>query len=220
MIVIFTGPSLHPDAAKSLLDAVILPPVKRGDLDQFRNEKPQAIGIIDGEFYQQLALSPKEILPFLDAGVPVYGASSMGALRAAELHPHGMIGVGRVFRLFKSGVLDADDEVALTYCPTTYQPVSEPLVNTRYVLRAALREKLVSRAQVAAILDSLKRTYFPERTRRLLIRLVGDVAGEDATSRMTQLCEAGVPNIKEQDARMLIKRIGMDVHLAPRPNHL
>src|ERR1035441_8911666 len=60
-VVVFTGPSLHPRAAAALLNATILPPIKRGDLEPFLASKPAAVGIIDGEFYQSLAVSPKEV---------------------------------------------------------------------------------------------------------------------------------------------------------------
>ena len=143
--VLFTGPTLHPLEARRLLDATVLPPIKRGDLAPVQGLDPgKIIAIIDGEFYQSLAVSPKEILPFLERGVRVYGASSMGALRAVELARFGMIGVGRVFRLFRMGLLDSDDEVALTYCPWSYEAMSQPLVNTRFALRAAVRSRILT----------------------------------------------------------------------------
>ena len=48
----------------------------------------------------------------------------MGALRAAELHVFGMVGVGRVFELFRDGLLEDDDEVAVAHGPADsgYQP--------------------------------------------------------------------------------------------------
>jgi hypothetical protein len=170
-------------------------------------QKPEIIGIIDGEFYQSLAVSPKEILPLLEAGVTVYGASSMGALRAMELRNCGMIGVGRVFRLFRSGVLDADDEVALAYSPSTYEAVSEPLVNTRYVLRAASRRGLLTRAQASEIVMKLKQVYFPERTKGLLLSLMRKAAGEASASQMNRFLADGAPNVKTQDAELLLSRI-------------
>jgi TfuA protein len=39
--------------------------------------------ILDGEFAQNLSVSPKEILRLLDAGKEVVGAASMGALRVS-----------------------------------------------------------------------------------------------------------------------------------------
>src|SRR5436309_15622699 len=101
--VIFLGPSLAIKEAAAILDADYRPPVKRGDIDVLISPPPPAIGIIDGEFFQSLAISPKEVLRAIEAGIPVWGASSMGALRAAELYPFGMIGVGTVFELYLSG---------------------------------------------------------------------------------------------------------------------
>ena len=40
----------------------------------------------------------------MSEGVPVFGAASMGALRAAELHEFGMRGIGRIFEAFRDGV--------------------------------------------------------------------------------------------------------------------
>ncbi len=204
---IFTGPSLHPDCARELLEATVLPPIKRGDLDALSSLKPQIIGIIDGEFYQSLAVTPKEILPFLESGVKVYGASSMGALRAVELRRYGMIGVGGVFRLFRNGALDADDEVALAYSPSTYEAISEPLVNTRYILRAAVRRKLLERTEAGEAISTLKRAYFPERTRELLLSIIHKIAGSEAATRLRGFLANGAPNVKERDARLLISRI-------------
>jgi hypothetical protein len=206
-LVLFTGPSLRPDKARSLIDASILPPIKRGDLDLL-TRNVASIGIIDGEFYQSLAISPKEILPLLDRGVRVYGASSMGALRAVELRRYGMVGIGRVFRLFRSGILDADDEVAVAYSPSTYEALSEPLVNTRYILRAAIRQRILSRAQSAEIIEKLKQVYFPERTNPLLLSMIHEGTGSEAALRMRQFLDSpATPNVKEQDARLLIARM-------------
>ncbi len=215
-VLIFTGPSLHPDRAKALIDATILPPIRRGDLARVALQKPEIVGIIDGEFFQSLAVSPKEILPLLESGVTVYGAGSMGALRAVELRHCGMIGVGRVFRLFRSGVLDADDEVALAYSPATYEPVSESLVNTRYVLRAAARRGLLTRAQAIEIVMKLKEVYFPERTKGLLLTLLRKLAGEASASQMSRFLADGAPNIKQQDAELLLSLIR--ARLAIRPD--
>ena len=202
---VFTGPSLHPDEARTLIDATILPPIQRGDLKRVTALKPRTVGIIDGEFYQRLAVSPKEILPLLESGVKVYGASSMGALRAVELAKFGMVGVGRVFRLFRAGVLDADDEVALAFDPSTYEAVSEPLVNTRYALRAAVRGGILDRTEAAAILEEFKAAYFPDRTRSLLYRLARQRMGNERCGQLKQFLETGVRNVKHDDARMMIE---------------
>jgi TfuA protein len=210
-VLVFIGPSLHPHEAAGLLDAIYLPPIKRGDLQSLPVMKPRAVAIVDGEFYQSLAVAPKEVLALIESGVPVYGAASMGALRAAELHPHGMIGVGSVFRLFRGGVLDADDEVALAYCPESYRALSEPLVNTRYALRAAVREHILTAGEARAIVAELKDVYFPERTRDLLLLIARKLLGIDRASGLGHFVASHGPNIKERDARLLLSRMRRDL---------
>ena len=194
-----------------MLDVTFLPPVKRGDLDRLLASKPGAVGIIDGEFYQSLAVSPKEVLALLETGVAVYGASSMGALRAVELEPYGMIGVGSVFRVFRRGVLYADDELALTFDKETWRPLSEPLVDTRYALRAAVRKGILTRGEAARTIAAFRPFYFPERTRPLLLQLARDVVGEAGAQALGNFLAWEAPHIKQRDARLLLKRMGRDL---------
>jgi TfuA protein len=203
--LVFTGPTLHPQEAGLLLPgAKVLPPVKRGDLQATAEFDPQLVAIIDGEFFQNLAVSPKEILPLLERGVRVYGAASMGALRAVELARFGMIGIGAVFRLFRSGWMMDDDEVALTYCPWTFKHTSEPLVSTRFALRRAEKRGIIQRRERHEIIQQLKNRYFPERTtaalRALAVRILGDK--RDTTLVSYLIREAG--DVKNEDARRLL----------------
>jgi TfuA protein len=204
--VVFTGPSLHPGEASTVLPgASILPPIKRDDLaaalEQFN---PQRIAIIDGEFYQSLAVSPKEILPLLDRGVRVYGAASMGALRAVELRPFGMVGVGSVFRLFRGGWMMDDDEVALTYCPWTFEHSSEPLVSTRFALRHAELRGLLRREERREIVFQLKALYFPDRTKPALHDISHNIIGDQRALALCSYMQTA-PDIKHQDALRLLR---------------
>lgn len=205
--VVFTGPSLNPVEVAHIDGATILPPIKRGDLKSIRGLEPEVIGIIDGEFHQSLAVSPKEILPFLEDGVRVYGAASMGALRAVELRKFGMIGIGRVFRLFSLRLLDCDDEVALKYCPCTFQAHSEPLVNTRYALRAGIRNGILTRTEASKIIASLRTLYYPERTRSVMIRIARGIVGCVRAACLEQFLASRPVNVKNADARMLIAEL-------------
>src|SRR4029434_6356953 len=76
---------------------------------------PRVIAIIDGTFESRAAIWHKEILLALARGVSVFGASSMGALRGAELAVCGMIGVGRIFEAYRDGLYTDDDEVAVLH---------------------------------------------------------------------------------------------------------
>ncbi len=91
--IVFLGPSLPRQEAEKLLDADYRPPIRRGDMDAL---PPGSIaGIIDGVFDQDLSVSPTEIRAALLRGVRVFGAASMGALRAVEVP--GVRGIGKIY---------------------------------------------------------------------------------------------------------------------------
>ena len=143
--VVFLGPSLDRLAAAALLPADYRPPAARGDLSRAVREGARVIGLIDGVFFQESSVGHREILAALSAGVRVVGASSMGALRAAELHTLGMEGVGEVYRMYRDGILVSDDEVALAFDPETCIALSEPLENIRATLARAEEERMLER---------------------------------------------------------------------------
>ncbi|MDL4816552.1 TfuA-like protein [Actinomadura opuntiae] len=121
--------------------------------------------IIDGYFQRVPAVWHKEIVFALVNGVEVYGCSSMGALRAAELHPFGMVGVGAVFAAYAAGTCEDDDEVAVAHegADTGYRPTSEPMVNIRHGLSEAVREDVVTLQEARALARSAKDLFYPER---------------------------------------------------------
>lgn len=170
-IVIFTGPTIGAREAKKHLDATYLPPVSRGEVYRAVKQSPFAIGIIDGFFDQTPAVWHKEILWAMRHGVHVFGSSSMGALRAAELAHYGMVGVGRIFADYHAGKLMDDDEVALAHGPREceYMPVSVPMVNIRYTLANAVREGVTSEENGQQVIEIAKSLYYPRRTYKRVI---------------------------------------------------
>ena len=166
--VVFVGPSLPIDQARALHpSAVFYPPVRQGDIvSVLREYQPSAIGIIDGVFLDVLSVWHKEILLALDEGVEVYGAASMGALRAAECAPFGMVGVGRIFGLFADGTLTRDDEVAVAHATAEFdhRSVSEPLVNIRLNLAEAAAQGVLDDTTANALVTEAAEVYFPERS--------------------------------------------------------
>jgi hypothetical protein len=100
-MIVFTGPTLSPDEARSACDVLCLPPVAQGDVYRATQRNPSAIGIIDGYFSGAPSVWHKEILYALSRAIPVFGSASMGALRAAELHDYGMQGVGQIFEAYR-----------------------------------------------------------------------------------------------------------------------
>ena len=164
---VFLGPTLAREDAELVLDADYLPPICRGNLERLP-ERIRFVGIVDGEFYQSLSVSPKEVLKLLRRGVTVFGASSMGALRAAETWKLGTIGVGQIFTMYRDGILDADDEVALIYERDTYRKLSDPLVNLRAALDMAAAAGVIDGQEKSDLLPKMKSLYFPERSRHAL----------------------------------------------------
>jgi hypothetical protein len=166
MIIVFTGPTLSPEEARAELDAVYLAPASQGDVYSAALERPAAIGIVDGYFSQVPSVWHKEILWAMREGIHVFGSASMGALRAAELWPFGMVGVGAVFEAFRDGDLEDDDEVAVLHMPALsgFRPLSEPMVNIRATLAAAEADGLISRPTQLALEGAAKDLFYPERS--------------------------------------------------------
>ena len=138
--IVFIGPTLSAEEVGEVLEADCWPPAAQGDIYRALQSNPRAIGLIDGYFDGVASVWHKEILWALEQGVAVFGASSMGALRAAELHAFGMIGVGSIFESYQSGETEDDDEVAVVHGPEElgYVPLSEPMVNVRATLAHAV----------------------------------------------------------------------------------
>ncbi len=205
-IVVFLGPSLDRAGAEEILKADYRPPAKRGDVFRAAKEGARIVGLIDGVFFQDSAVAHKEVLSVLEMGVAVVGASSMGALRAAELHPFGMEGVGEIFRLYREGVLISDDEVALIFDPVNFNPLSEPLVNIRDNIRVAMEKGYIDSAAGEKILAAASSLYFPQRT---YDRILEDAEGLDESQRegfrRFLLEEKG--DLKRDDAILALKRI-------------
>ncbi len=83
--LVFLGPTLAVEEAEQILPATFLPPAAQGAFIAALEHRPSAILLIDGVFQGEPAVRHKEILWTMSRGVPVFGAASMGALRAAEL---------------------------------------------------------------------------------------------------------------------------------------
>jgi TfuA protein len=162
--VIFLGPSLSRDKARKILDADYRLPAKKGDLLQLILKEVDIVGLVDGYFLQDYPPTPIEVYNLVrKRNVKVLGSSSLGALRAVELGKYGMIGIGKIFRLFRDGILESDDEVAVTFTDyTNYK--SEALIDIRYNLFLAQKYKIIDIITGRSILKISKQIYFPYRT--------------------------------------------------------
>ncbi|MFJ3365799.1 TfuA-like protein [Streptomyces anthocyanicus] len=166
MIHVYVGPSLPAD--EPLLtdpELRVLPPARHGDLFDSTLTAGDTVVLIDGTYHQTPALRHKEILAALARGIRVIGAASIGALRAAELHPYRMEGVGSIFRAYAQGRIVDDDEVAVGQDPGAgHQALTWPLVNLRCALQAAEMRLVVTSDAADRILAALRDVYYPQRT--------------------------------------------------------
>jgi TfuA protein len=181
-IIVFLGPSLDQAAAEKILSAEYHPPARRGDLLAAAEKGATIIGLIDGVFHQESAVAHREILTAIKKGVKVVGASSMGALRAAEMDTLGMVGVGEIYRMYKSGELESDDEVALVFDPSSGLALSEPLINIRFTLKRAMGEGIITLSEHDTLLASARSLFYPKRTYRAVVTSAG--VGIDDTIRV------------------------------------
>jgi hypothetical protein len=165
-VYVFVGPTLPVEQARAELDAIYLPPASEGDVHRVASRKPKAIGIVDGYFGCVPAVWHKEILWAMAQGVRVFGAASMGALRAAELAAFGMQGIGKIFQAYRDGKLEDDDEVAVihTSAERGYEPVSVAMVNIRATFEAAETAGVIQRGTRRALERIAKGLFYQERT--------------------------------------------------------
>jgi len=205
--IVFLGPTLAIAQARAQFDAVYLPPAAQGDVYQASLEAPTAIGLIDGYFESTPAVWHKEILFALSRGIHVFGAASMGALRAAELHEFGMEGVGAIFEGYRSGLLEADDEVAVAHATAEngYRVASEALVNVRATLRAAELAGIVGSSLARDLIDIAKSQFYPDRSYPWLLRRAREL-GLDASElrALADFLPRNSINQKQLDAQQLL----------------
>lgn len=204
--VIFLGPSLSHSEARTILEADYRPPVRRGDLMSLESGS-RIVGIIDGVFMTDAAVGHREILSLLQNGIKVVGGGSMGALRAAELSAFGMVGVGEIYKMYSSGLIDGDDEVALVFNPETLEPMSEALVNLRFNVSRAVERNVISVTEADVLIDEIKRTYFPKRSYDLLLSIAHDRFGKDKSNGLRAFLRNQVKDLKKSDALMVIATI-------------
>jgi hypothetical protein len=170
-IVVFAGPTLPRAEIHRVTqaDVRVLPPVAQGDVARLAalpaGRRPGWIAVVDGVYERVPAVWHKEILWALSRGIWVGGAASMGALRAAELAPYGMVGVGEVYAAAVAGELLDDDEVAVAHLgpEDDHRPVSVAMVDIRATLAAAVAEGVLDAAAARSLVALAKGLHYPDR---------------------------------------------------------
>ncbi|HEY9386099.1 MAG TPA: TfuA-like protein [Nitrososphaeraceae archaeon] len=224
--VIFVGPSLRRDKARRIFDADYRPPAKKGDLlrlvnfgfnsknnnnNNSDNKIPTIVGLIDGLFLQDYPPTPIEVYHLLSSKYfRVVGGASLGALRAVELEKFGMVGIGKIFELYKKGIINADDEVAVTFAAEEDQEIqSEAMIDIRYNLFIANKRGIIDATAKTMITRVAKRIYFPYRNYSNIIEQTKNKFPE-LSSQLNLFAiyiEQNRKSLKELDALKVIKYI-------------
>lgn len=209
-VAVFLGPSLARGWARAILEADYYPPARKGDVYRVMTSGVDTIVLIDGVFHNTPSVWQRELLDAVEEGFSVYGASSMGALRAAELRAYGMQGHGVVFEWYRDGVIEGDDEVALLHATEEfeYRALSMPLVNIRYALRQAVASHVLTHEHEDAVLDYVKGLPYPERTLEAVRRsppLRG--AAPETLSRLERYLSGEASDVKLLDAVGVLQHV-------------
>ena len=198
--IVFLGPSLDQASAEKILTAEYRPPAKRGDFTRAIKDGAEIIVLIDGVFHQDSAVAHREVLAAIKNGITVVGASSMGALRAAEMHTLGMTGIGKIFGMYKDGTLVSDDEVALVFDPVSGYSLSEPLINIRCTLKKAQAAGIITAADHAALLAAAHAVFYPQRTYAKIAAVAGNALDAATKERFLAFAATSPADQKKEDA--------------------
>jgi hypothetical protein len=207
MKVLFAGPSLHGTgwATNPASDLDCRAPAGQGDIARAVLEGATAIGLIDGRYEDVAAVWHKEILFAIEQGVEIFGAASMGALRAAECADFGMIGIGSVFERYRSGELTDDAAVAQLHAPAEldHAPLTEALVNVEATIQHFRKLGAISEEEAERLDRSARALFFKERTYRSVVAQAGLDEGRRG-EELEQLIKTSRVDVKRQDALALL----------------
>lgn len=150
----------------------------------------------------------------------------MGALRAAELEPFGMVGIGKIFQAYRDGVFlpfdepfEDDDEVAVSHGPADLGYLgSTALVDIRSTLAAACDGGLIDAEMRDRLARLAKAIFYKDRTYESLFDAAGkDGIGEETlTSLKGWIADGNAVEQKRLDAEQLLSTMG-DLEFTPNP---
>lgn len=205
MILVTAGPS--GTAITPGRDITVVAPLATGDLTGYVEAGYSTILIVDGVFDQSLAVTVTEIRECIGRGARVFGSTSMGALRAVEAAPVGMVGLGSIFQLVSRGEIVSDADLALSFT-TEFRALTVPLVNLRYLCRHL--------AWATGAYDELSRFYeagrsmhFSERTFESLEDAAAQHGGKVTDLVVSHLAPACRPlwDLKALDAAAAVSEL-------------
>jgi len=208
--IVYLGPTLNREEASKILDADYRDPAKKGDFLRLSHtsEEKKYVGFIDGVFLHDYPPSPIEVYHLATRkNIELIGASSLGALRAVELEKFGMKGIGKIFQLFKNGILNADDEVAVTFVRDKNILQSEALIDIRFNLFLAYKKGIITKQTKKRFVKIAKNIYFPFRNYEDIVMLTEEQfpSIHDELENFRDYILKNRDSLKARDARKLLK---------------
>jgi TfuA protein len=217
-IKVYSQLTLDAQAIVRLLPgATPCPPIRRQDLLRDIRDGVHVVAIVDGAFEQSMAVSGSEIMDALRAGVVVYGASSMGALRAAELHSVGMIGHGRIFERVARDPFFRDDFLGQMFAidDGRIRALSQPYVDFEINVERARTQGLVSTREASLLCRLYADLFYADRCWPALRRQL-DTPRRRHLFAVAKAAIVEAPSQKREDAIGLLRRIRRDLDAVRR----
>ena len=214
-IRIFSGLSLSKDQALEIIPtAEFYQPVRKGDIEQSIRDQVHCCILIDGVFLRGPSVTPGEIHDALNVGMRVYGCSSMGAMRAAELEDYGMIGVGKIFEEIKSKPYFRDDYLGQTFSESGLDTFSIPFIDLRLSCEMLLDMGRLSKDQYDIITFEFESLHFSNRCIPELFQVLKRKHGKDAkVVQVVQKLPELFKSTKEADALMTLEQVKEDLEV-------
>lgn len=209
MKVLFVGPTLSDLVRDGTLDGrpelICRPPAGQGDIARAVLDGASAIGLVDGRYEDVAAPWHKEILFAIQEGVAVFGAGSLGALRAAECAAFGMIGIGAIYERYAAGELVDDSDVAQLHGPAEVGsfPITEAFINIEATILQAASVGDLSSDEAKKLISCARGIFFKDLTlEALAARFTKNAADADA---LLGCFRRNRVDLKRRDALELVK---------------
>lgn len=198
--IVFLGPTLPVRDAKRLLAADYRPPARQGDVFRAIDDAPDTILLIDGVFEAVPSVWHHELIAAVASGIRVFGACSMGALRAAEL-PDVVTPLGEIASRYRDGRWNDDAAVALVHgdASQSFRALSVPWVNVWATARAA--KTLLGAKESRRLCDVAESIFYQARTWPRLFEAMG------WSPELREKVKALTVDLKADDARLALTHV-------------
>lgn len=132
-----------------------------------------------------------------------------------------MHGVGAVFRLFSTGELQDDDEVALVHTGADdgFRALSEPMVNVRATVQHARDAGILNPPIAQRLIDAAKRLHFSCRTLSNILTEADLPSADAGVAR--EVFRIQYVDLKAADARLLLETVrDLVTEDSPKPRQM